>query len=221
MIPVKEIKTLFFDYDGTLHDSIRLYAPAFRKAYEFLVEKDLAKAKEWTEEEISYWLGYNSKDMWKSFRPDLSTEIQKQCSEIIGREMERYIKEGKPKLYEGSLDTLAALKEKGYHLIFISNCKVAYMENHKKMFHLDNYFEEFLCSEAFDFKPKYDILALYSDNYPQKKVIIGDRKQDMEAGIKNNIYTIGCTYGYGSEDELKESDMLIQNICELKKLFLL
>lgn len=25
--------TVFFDYDGTLHDSMHLYGPAFRRAY--------------------------------------------------------------------------------------------------------------------------------------------------------------------------------------------
>jgi len=31
------IKTIYFDYDGTLHNSNKIYAPAFRKAYDFLV----------------------------------------------------------------------------------------------------------------------------------------------------------------------------------------
>ena len=33
------MKGVIFDYDGTLHESIRIYAPAFHRAYEYLVEK--------------------------------------------------------------------------------------------------------------------------------------------------------------------------------------
>lgn len=219
MIPVKEIKTLFFDYDGTLHDSIRLYIPAFKKAYAFLVENNLAAEKDWTDKEISYWLGFNPKDMWKNFRPDLDSSIQQHCSAIIGEEMDRFIKEGKPKLYDDALETLAYLKEKGYHLIFISNCKTEYMENHKKLFGLEQYFEEFLCSEAFGYKAKYEILGFIKDKYPARMAIIGDRKQDMEAGEKNHIHTVGCTYGYALEGELENADLLISHIRGLKYIF--
>ena len=40
------MKGVIFDYDGTLHESIRIYAPAFHKAYEYLVEKGHAPQRE-------------------------------------------------------------------------------------------------------------------------------------------------------------------------------
>ena len=112
MIPFKSIKTIFFDYDGTLHNSIPLYAPAFRKAYDFLVEKGHAKAKEWTDKEISYWLGFNPQDMWENFMPSLSMKLRETCSEIIGAEMKKLIEQEKPYLYEGALEILNILKIK-------------------------------------------------------------------------------------------------------------
>ena len=33
--------------------------------------------------------------------------------------------------------------------------------------------------------------------------MVGDRKYDMEGGVKAGIHTIGVTYGYGSEEELR------------------
>ena len=30
---------IIFDYDGTLHNSIKIYGPAFRKAYEYLIKE--------------------------------------------------------------------------------------------------------------------------------------------------------------------------------------
>jgi phosphoglycolate phosphatase len=219
LIPFKSIKTIFFDYDGTLHNSINIYAPAFRKAYDFLVNEGLAKRRDWSDKEISYWLGFNPQEMWENFMPSLSEDLREKCSSIIGEEMKIQIEEEKPALYEGALETLEYLKAKEYHLVFISNCKTYYKEFHSRMFKLDRYFESLVCSDEYDFIPKYEILKAIKDKYPENMTIVGDRKQDIEAGIKNNIYTIGCTYGFAQEKELDEADMLIDNIQELTKCF--
>ncbi len=215
-IPKEDIKTIFFDYDGTLHDSLRIYALAFKKAYAYLVEDSYTEQKEWSDKEISHWLGFNAKDMWQSFKPDLSPELQKHCSNMVSSEMKALIEQGIPVLYEGALDTLLYLKKKGYHLTFISNCKSYYLESHRKLFHLDQYFDDFICSEEYNFIPKYEIVNLVKNQFEEKMVIIGDRKQDMEAGTKNGLYTIGCTYGYALVGELDMADILIDEIIELK-----
>jgi phosphoglycolate phosphatase len=217
LIPFKNIKTIFFDYDGTLHNSIKVYFPAFKKAYDYLVKEGLAESREWTEGEISHWLGFNPKDMWETFLPALDEGIRKKCSKIIGDEMESLIKQGKPVLYEEVLETLAYLKNKDYHLVFISNCNIYYRDGHIKLFNLDKYFEELACSEEYGFIPKHEILGRIKRKYPGDMVIIGDRKQDIEAGKKNDIYTIGCSYGFSYKGELDEADLLIDNITELKK----
>ena len=36
--------TLLFDYDGTLHESLRLYAPAMQDAYDHLTARGFAPA---------------------------------------------------------------------------------------------------------------------------------------------------------------------------------
>jgi len=215
---LKNIKTVFFDYDGTIHESIKIYAPAFRKAYEFLVENQYAEERQWTEKEISYWLGFSSKDMWKEFMPDLDENTQNEASKIIGKEMLQQLSVGKAILYDGAIDVLKYLKDKGYKLIFISNCGIYYKEMARKSFNLDDYFEQMVCSEEYDYIPKYEILSKIKDNFDEEMVIIGDRIQDIEAGIKNNIVTIGCKYGYGSDKELNEANYIIESIMDIKKL---
>jgi phosphoglycolate phosphatase len=217
MIEFDKIRTIFFDYDGTLHNSIKIYAPAFIKAYDFLVENKLAEPRTWREEEISYWLGYNSEEMWKAFMPNLSAELRKTCSEIIGAEMKLQIEMGLPILYERALETLVYLKNRGYTLVFISNCRIYYRDAHNKLFNLHHYFDDLICSEEYNYIPKYEILKRIKTKYPEGMVIIGDRAQDIEAGKKNNIYTIGCNYGFALEGELNEADIIIDDIEDLKK----
>lgn len=216
---LENIKTIFLDYDGTLHNSIFIYAPAFRKAYSYLVELGLAKEKYWSEEEISYWLGFNPAEMWETFMPELSADLRLVCSNMISEEMRSQIEQGNPVLYDGALEILKYLKNKGYHLVFLSNCKVYYMENHKKLFSLEQYFETFLCSEQYNFIPKHEILKSVKASFPEHMVMIGDRTQDMEAGKLNDIITIGCSYGYAREKELDGADIIIQSIKELKSYF--
>jgi phosphoglycolate phosphatase len=216
LISLSDVKTIFFDYDGTLHNSIFIYAPAFQKAYDYLVENGFAEKKNWSNKEISYWLGFNPPDMWRTFTPNLREDIRLRCSDIIAEEMKLQITHGNPVLYEGSLETLDYLKRKGYCLVFISNCKVYYKDCQNKLFGLDKYFDTFVCSEQYDFIPKYEILKAIKHNYQEQMVIVGDRIHDIEAGIKNNISAIGCSYGFALTGELQEADLIINDIKELQ-----
>jgi phosphoglycolate phosphatase len=219
LIPFDKIRTIFFDYDGTIHNSIKIYGPAFRKAYQYLVQEGIAAQREWADEEISYWLGFNPKEMWEDFMPELNESIRYKCSAMIGEEMKSLTEKGGPKLYEGALEILQYLKSKGYRLVFISNCKISYKDCHSRLFFLGDYFEELVCSEEYNFIPKYEILKKTKDNYPGEMVIVGDRLQDIETGKKNNIYTIGCSYGFSQKGELADADLIINDIKELKNYF--
>lgn len=66
--------TLFFDYDGTLHDCIRIYAPAFRRVYPELVTAGFAAPRTFSDPELSQWLGLSVSDMWNRFMPELPQE---------------------------------------------------------------------------------------------------------------------------------------------------
>ncbi|MGO1370213.1 MAG: HAD family hydrolase [Senegalia sp. (in: firmicutes)] len=211
----ENVKTIFIDYDGTIHNSIKIYGPAFRKAYKYLVEEGVSPYKVWNDSEISYWLGFNSKAMWKNFMPSLDPHIRDKASKIIGREMLSQIRAGKSVLYDDALDTLKYLKQKGYHLIFLSNCSISYRDMAKDKFKLGDYFEKMACSEEYGYIPKHKILSKLKHKYPQGMVIIGDRFQDIEAGKKNEILTIGCNYGFQQPGELNDADITIDSIKEI------
>lgn len=215
-IPFRKIRTLFFDYDGTLHNSIKIYGPAFRKAYDHLVHLGFAEERNWTDTEISHWLGYNPLEMWNRFMPGLEDTVRNRCSAMIGEEMIALTEHGRAELYEGAAETLEYLKNKGYRLVFLSNCKRSYRDSHSRRFGLEHYFEKLVCSEEYDFIPKYEILKEIKGDYPEEMVMIGDRMHDLEAGKKNRIYTIGCSYGFALEGELMDADLILRDIAELK-----
>lgn len=222
--------TLVFDYDGTLHNSIVLYGPAFRKAFQYLVETHpeavieagYALDKQWENEEISEWLGYTKAEMWHSFMPHLSEVGREGAGKIIGDEMARLTLSSGAKLYHGVLETLIYLKKKGHTLVFLSNCGSAYMKRHKDLFHLDQLFSHFMCAEEFPNCSKAEILKSYiATNEIDKStlVMIGDRRHDVEAGHRNGLLTVGCLYGYGQAVELERCDYRIESIKALQGLF--
>jgi phosphoglycolate phosphatase len=213
----KGVRTIILDYDGTLHDSTRNYIHAFKQAYAYLVEAGYAAPRDWADAEITKWLGYSSKAMWENFMPDLDEEIRSKASKMIGQILLEKAQTGQAILYEGSLETLQALKEKGYRLVFLSNCSRAYMEAHRESFGLDRYFDGMYCTEDFSFIPKYEIFESIN-RFPGGYLIVGDRFQDIEVAEHHPVSTVGCRYGFGFPGELDSADALIDDIRELNDL---
>ncbi len=213
---LNNIQTIVFDYDGTLHDSTANYIVAFKMAYNYLIENEKADPREWKDEEITKWLGYSSKDMWENFMPNLDAEHQATASKIIGETLLEKVLAKESTLYTGALETLDYLRDKGYQLIFLSNCSEKYMNAHQKAFQLNQYFEDMYCTETFDYNAKYKIFELIEKQYKEKFLIVGDRIQDFEISHYHNLVSIGCNYGFGSEEELQQSDLRINAIQELQ-----
>lgn len=218
-VDVRNIKTIFFDYDGTIHNSIKIYAPAFRKAYNNLVRLKYVKPKEWSEKEISKWIGLNPEEMWAKFMPQLSKDVRNASSQIITDEMNKLIKLGYPTLYNNSEDVMKYLSKNGYILVLLSNCKKKYIGLHTQLFNLKSYFKKIICSEEYMYKSKKEILTSIKGEYPERAAFIGDRKTDIEAGRANDMLTIGCTYGFGVKEEVNKADILIDDISDLLDIF--
>ena len=206
---------LIFDYDGTIHNSMKTYAPAFRYACKWLSDNGYIEHKEYSDSEISCWLGFNSNDMWSSFHPELSHEIREKARIMLGEDMAKRIDNGEGALFDRAEETLLMLKNKGFRLIFLSNCRVHYMERHKRVFGLKRFFDSFFCCEEFGFIPKYEIFRLFRDSFEGNFIVIGDRFHDIETATENSLKAIGCSYGYGSMEELKNADIIVNDISRI------
>ncbi|NMC56286.1 MAG: HAD family hydrolase [Eubacteriaceae bacterium] len=215
MEKLNNIKTIYFDYDGTLHDSIIIYVPAFRKAYEYLVSINKAEPKDFADYEIAKWLGYTDSEMWDVFMKDLEIKYRRHAEEIIAEEMAAQVRKGNARLFENITDVLKKLKEKGYVLVFLSNCGKEYMESADKIFGLNCYFDDMVCSGIYDNKPKHEILSEIKNKYPLNQVMIGDRFHDIKTAQSNNIYSIFCEYGYGDAVEGKDATVRIRKPIEI------
>lgn len=212
------MENLVFDYDGTLHETMRIYGPAFRMNYKILVSKRLMPERSFTDEEISHWLGFSPIDMWNTFAPDLP-EAEKAASSVrIQEEMGRLIENGTAELYAGVPELLTSLKKSGYRIFLLSNCKTIYLERHRKRFSLDRWFDGYYWSEGEHWIPKPEIMRKILTEHPGPSVMIGDRFLDLEAGTKNGLPTIGCSYGYGTPEEMRAATLVADSPQELPAL---
>ena len=216
---MQSVKTIIFDWDGTLHESIHIYFEAFLKGYQDLVESGVAPIKDWTKDEVSKFLGVSPKALWDELLPYASDIDKKNASKTVGNYMLKAILEGHAKLYPEAKALLTYLKNKGYSLIYLSNSNIYYMEAMRDFFHLEQYFDEFIVSETYKYIPKKEILKLIKPQLKAPMVMIGDRYLDIETGLENGVKTIGCLYGYGSQEELKDADLIIYELKELYHIF--
>lgn len=215
---IDHIKTVIFDWDGTLHESMHIYEKAFRKAFQYLVDKGYAEQKTFTAKDISLFLGKNPQEMWQTILPNTKDIHIQEASQLISEEMLKSINQHEAKLYPHAQEVLTYLKEKGYKLVYLSNSKNYYMEAMRQAFKLDRYFDLYLTSEMYQYIPKKMILNQVLSSLEAPMVMIGDRDIDIETGIYNAILTIGCLYGYGLENELKDADYLIEDLLSLKRI---
>lgn len=211
---------LIFDYDGTLHDSIKVYAPALRRTYAGLAARGLVPLRNLSDEQIASWLGWSPRDMWNAFAPGLSDELKQRSIESVGRGMLQGIAAGNSVLYSGAEEVLAELRAAGHTLVFLSNCRHDYMEAHREHFALDRFFSGFYCSEDYDQIPKPRIFEhiradFGGDGAPGEFVAIGDRFHDMELAYEHGLRSIGCLYGYGEPGELKDATATVERVTDI------
>ncbi len=109
---------------------------------------------------------------------------------------------------------LAELKEKGGHLYVATNKRYAPMGAlMRKMGWLD-LFDGYYSFDMYPGErlPKADLLRRVMAERgiaPADAVMVGDTRGDVEAGKAAGLYTIGCTWGYGTREELEGADELI------------
>lgn len=132
--------------------------------------------------------------------------------------MVRQIRKHKAVWYPGAEEMLTVLKNRGYHLVILSNCKVSYREAHWKEFGMERWFDHFYDCESYGFRPKTEIVREIIREYTGPYLVVGDRRQDLECARACKSPFIGCLYGYGESGELNGADRLAEHIEDIPQL---
>ena len=207
-----EKKLLIFDHDGTLHDSMGIFAPGMRDGFEWLIAHGYPDLRNTTDRKISTFLGMNSIDVWEDLLGDLATpELLSELVPVVGDGIERHLAAGDSRWFEGVDAQLDQLKAEGYRMVILSNCEIHLREIYWKNFNIGRWFDKFYDCESYDFLPKTEIIKLILQDYPgYDAVMIGDRDKDFDCARAAGIPFIGCAYGFGAEGELDGAAAIAQ-----------
>ena len=115
------------------------------------------------------------------------------------------------RVYDGVVEMLEALKNKGKRLIIATSKPEPFTMKILKHFDLLKYFD-FVAAATFDAsrnsKDKVIAYALQSLDIKDRSevVMIGDRHHDIDGAKENGIDSIGVLWGFGSREELETAD---------------
>lgn len=215
---LKNVKSIIFDFDGTLHNTIKIYYPAFSSGVEFLRNHGFSKDFELNEKNVSKFLGEKPNFAYDLIAKGADDSLKREVMALVGKKMDENIKNGLGELYDDSKKVLEELSE-DYDLYILSNCRESYLDTALDVYGIKKYFKKYFAAETYDFIPKDEIIKKERKNIKEEIIFVGDRHHDMEAARKNNIKSIFCTYGFGSYEEGKDASYKITSIGEILKLF--
>lgn len=210
---MNKIKSIVFDFDGTLHNTMKIYQPAFASGVELLQEKGFAKDFSPTASNIKKFLGEKPDFAYNQIAKDAPRELIEKAMHKVGTGMEDYM-DTVGKLYPGTIEVLEKLYE-NYDLYILSNCRIRYLEKALDAYNIRKYFKDYYTGEAFKYIPKEDILRGERKHMKEGIIFVGDRYHDIMAAVDNEIPSVFARYGFGAEEEGKEADYKIDDITEL------
>jgi HAD superfamily hydrolase (TIGR01509 family) len=207
-----EITTLLFDWDGTLVDSAMSSYLTFQKALEHC------------------GLGFTWQQFEEHFTPDWH-----RMYEAVGLEEARWQiadeawKKSYPcveyALVEGAYETLLKLRERGYRLGVVTSGSRWRLVNEVRDFRLDGVFDVVICNEDVKArKPHPEGLIRAVEHLacsPSKCAYVGDVPEDILAGKRARMHTVGVKSAFPTSRKLAGSapDLNLESIPELLEHF--
>lgn len=206
-----KIKLIIFDLDGTLVDSSVDIANAMNYAIApyGLDEISVERAKQMVGEGVTRLI---------------EKMVAEERAEIRPAVLERFIQYYSDHLadftlpYPGVVEALEGLQN--YKKVVLSNKREGHSKRLLDMLGLSRFFDAVLGSDSVEErkpspKPVFQILRMFSVA-PEEAVIVGDSGFDIEAGRTAGVKTVAVTYGFRAVEFLREADVLIDDMRELK-----
>jgi phosphoglycolate phosphatase len=204
-------KLIVFDLDGTLFKTDSIDIKANNEA---LIQNGFQPKNS---EEILECIGEPIELTVRKFAPNAGEKIyRKLVEEIIDLEIQLIPECGV--LYPGAADMLKSLKNRGNILALCSNGSRRYVNCILRQFELSACFDEVIYNDKGASADKTELIAALVEKYDkQVSVVVGDRKEDFQAGKENGCITIAAAYGYG-KDEKFSADYIANDTIEIESI---
>lgn len=207
-----KLKNIIFDWSGVIKDATENHVWIINK----MIEKygsdrqiDLLELREiWEQPYMKFWN--------KIFPEMTLEEEQKIYKEIILSDICPHCGS-----YEGIVELIKKLKEKGFLITVLSSDLKDTIFPEIKSYGLENIFDE-VVTDIHDKKEEIGNLIKRNNFNPEETAFVGDTNLEIEAGKLVGVKTIAVTWGFYSEDRLKKlnPDYIVHNVKELENILL-
>lgn len=211
---------LVFDYDGTIHDPVKVFAPAFRETIgEYIVDHH-GCTEICSDSHIASWFGVSMDIMMEELSHYVESSKLHELMNLMTENVRRRMMSGEQTFFPGVEKVLLSLKNRGFRLILFSKCDRPHINRQTKIMSLDELFDGIYCTGDFgDMRAdKATVFTNLIERFPGKFIIIGDRKQDIDIAQRWGLASIGCLYGYGTKDELDGATALAGSVSDIPDL---
>lgn len=203
-------KAWFFDLDGTLADTDRDIREAWKAAM-----SDLGLKRD--DFDAVFVAGPPIDVMLQNLFPaEYTPELAAKMREAFGR---HYDHDGFPNTreYPGVLDRVRRLKAAGDRVFIVTNKRHAGAAIMGRKFGWDKVFEKLYTGDMYGVKkPELIAIVLREQGLqPESCVMVGDTLNDFTAARANQVSSVGVAWGYGTPDELRAADRIIERIDDL------
>lgn len=193
-------KVVMLDLDGTIIDPYIGITESVYYALNKMGLKDIVKS------ELTKFIGPPLIDSFQSFYGMSESE----ALQAIDYYRENFNVKGKYDfvVYEGMIDLINTLKEKGHEIVIATSKPTPFAIDIINHIDISDAFSHIVGSYL-DGRRNYkkDIIAhimtLYPDLTNQDFIMVGDREFDVLGAKHHSIDTIAVSYGYGSYEELQ------------------
>lgn len=212
-------KVILFDLDGTLSDPKVGITKSVQYALKEMgiIEPDIDKLDCFIGPplQVSFTKYYNFDEVKTLKAIDLYREKYKEKGMFENE------------LYSDIPLLLKSLKEQGLTLVVATSKLTIFAEQILKYFNIDHYFQLIVGSNLDGTRTSKTeiiqyILKKYKEHNLSNFIMIGDRKYDIIGANNTEIDSIGVAYGYGSYEELSQSNptYIAQNVNQLKDILM-
>ncbi len=210
-----------FDLDGTLFTSESIIAGCYHEVVADLNHRAGLSLVPPSASSILRYVGQPGLKIAASLYPDLNPQLREDLADAALHALTRRIRLGEGRLIEGALDTLSELRDRGYPLLLVSNCRREYLEAILDTYQLASFFESAMCNADDPEAGKAGILRRLAAG--RRGVMVGDRSSDGEAARHAQLRWIACRYGYaehgdGEQNELMGADAVVRSLSEVPPL---
>lgn len=202
------MKNILFDLDGTIINSEEGITNCIRYVLDFWgIEQPPQK-------DLLCFIGPPLREQFKKIYGFEGDRVE----QSVIKYRERFDKIGifECELYSGVRELLMSLKEKGYHLAIASSKPQDACARIIEHFHLESCFDGiFGSTKDGKISSKREVLEhLFKTTGMERSetILVGDTKFDVIGAKEAAISCIGVTYGFGTEEELRDAGAIV--ICD-------